>query len=96
MIGNWNISKEEYEKMKNVEYSDAWFAENFQSYVDFSNPRYTLARMSNDLEFTASDVFINFCLEKGFIKEKSRNKHFGTIQYQIDWKKVSKLWPKKL
>lgn len=95
MVGNWNISKEEYEKMKNVEYSDAWFAENFQGYVDFSNPRYTLAKMSNDLEFTASDVFINFCLEKGFIKEKSRNQHFGTIQYQIDWKKVSELWPKK-
>ena len=66
----------------------------FRVYCDFLNPRYTLAKMANDLQFTPTEYFLNYCKERNLVTEKSYNKHFGTIQYKIDWKEVEKYWPK--
>ena len=75
--------------------SDDELLAEFRVYCDFLNPRHTLARMANDLQFTPTDYFLNYCKERNLVSEKSYNKHFGTTQYKIDWAEVEKYWPKK-
>lgn len=62
---------------------------------DFKNPRYTLAKMSNDLEFSASKKFVEYCTLKGYIQPIGYNKHYKTTQYRVFWEKVENEWPKK-
>ena len=69
--------------------------EDRQANKDFKNPRYTLTKMSNNLKFSASEKFVEYCTLKGYIQPKCRIEQYGTIQYRIFWNKVDKEWPKK-
>lgn len=96
----WKIS--EIDKNKFIE-KCAWktyssedeLLSEFRIYCDFLNPRHTLARMANDLQFVPTEYFLNYCKERSLVIEKSHNKYYGTTQYKIDWKEVEKYWPKK-
>ena len=61
---------------------------------DFENPRHTLAKMANDLQFKASPAFICYCQERNLIEEKGYNEYYKTTQYKINWKEVEKYFPK--
>lgn len=96
----WKITETDKKKFiekyagKTYNSEDELLAE-FRIYCDFLNPRYTLARMANDLQFTPTEYFLNYCKERNLVIEKSHNNHYGTIQYKIDWEEVEKYWPKK-
>lgn len=62
---------------------------------DFENPRHTLAKMGSDKQFTPSNEFLTYCLDKGYVEPKEYNEYFGTITYKIFWKKVSEEWKRK-
>lgn len=62
---------------------------------DFKNPRHTLAKMANDLEFNPSKKFVEYCTVKGYIQPIRYNKRFKTTQYRVFWEKVENEWPKK-
>lgn len=66
-----------------------------QANKDFKKPRYTLAKMSNDIQFSASEKFVEYCTLKGYIQPKGHNKRYGTTQYRIFWDKVDSEWPKR-
>lgn len=96
----WKISENDKKKFiekcvgKTYNSEDELLAE-FRIYCDFLNPRHTLARMANDLQFMPTEYFLKYCKDRNLVTEKSHNKHYGTIQYNIDWKEVEKYWPKK-
>lgn len=78
--------------MKDIEPYQSF--EDIQANRDFKNPRHTLAKMSNDLQFKASEKFVEYCTVKGYIQPRGCNKRYGTTQYRVFWDKVNNEWPK--